>query len=449
MRQQYLDLLRHFLSIKSVSTQEEYLEEMENARHFLKDLFVDLGFSVHILEGIKHSAVFAQKITDSKLPTVLIYGHYDVQPPDPIDQWKTPPFEPTVRDNKIYARGATDDKGQIMVHLMAAKTLVEEYGDKLPINLKFIVEGEEEIGSISVEGLVKKYGKDLFRSDYILVSDTEMPKKGQPSIDISLRGMIYTEVTIETARQDLHSGQFGGVAENPAIILASIISQLKHPNGHITVPKFYDDVVSPSARELREFSALKITKEQLKEEGNLFTISKGENWYTLNERRWARPTLDVNGIVSGYTGTGSKTIIPAKASAKISMRLAPNQDPQKIYKLFAKYVKQLVPPGVKVEVINHASALPYRAPTDHPIFNLVKQSLKKVFEKEAVFTGVGGSIGFVPVMAGALKVPCLLIGFGLNDENLHSPNEHFDLDNYYQGIEAMIDFYTKIGTKSF
>lgn len=445
MKQVYLDTLKHFLSIPSVSTQEEHLENMKEARHFLVDLFHSMGFTTHVLKSKKHDAVFAQNLFDPKFPTVLIYGHYDVQPAQPLDQWATPPFEPTVKNNIIYARGATDNKGQIMSQIMGVKTYLENTKDPR-VNFKFIIEGEEEIGSISVEKLVREHGRDLFKCDYIIVSDTEMPSKGQPSIDISLRGLLYTEIEIETSKQDLHSGQFGGVAENPAILLARIITELKDKNNHVLIPKFYDDVRGSTKKEAKYFAASKISSKQLQKEGDFYGIGGGEDFYSLNERRWTRPTLDVNGLVSGYTGEGSKTIIPSKSSAKISMRLVPNQDPEKIYQNFAKFVKRLVPKGAKLKITRHADALPYRAPTDHPVFDLIMQSQQKIFGKPSVFYGVGGSIGFIPIMANSLNVPCMLIGLGLPDEALHAPNEHYSLDNFYKGIETMVDFYNNLPT---
>ncbi len=442
MQDLYLDYLKHFLSIPSISTQDEHLGGMEQARHFLKDLFLEMGFEVKMLKGKKHDAVFAQKIIDQKKPTVLIYGHYDVQPADPLDQWKTPPFEPTISKDYIYARGASDDKGQIMVHIMAVKSLLEQ--NKNLINFKFIIEGEEEIGSISVEDLAKKYSKDLFRCDYLLVSDSELPSKGQPAIDISLRGLVYSEIILEAADQDLHSGQFGGVAENPAIILAHIITQLKDSDNRILIPKFYDHVRPLGKYELIDYKKARISSKVIQREGQLYGIGGGEEWYSLNERRWSRPTLDVNGMVSGYVGEGSKTIIPAKASAKISMRLVPDQNPQQIFNHFEKFVKKITPKHLKLTIINHAHAWPYKSPTNHPIFETMKDSLKKSFGKPAIFQGVGGSIGFVPVLVKALNVPCIMVGFGLPDDNLHSPNEHLLLENYFKGIEAMKDFYSAV-----
>jgi acetylornithine deacetylase/succinyl-diaminopimelate desuccinylase-like protein len=439
----YLDYLKHFLQIQSISTQTSYAKDMQEARHFLLDTFKDMGFATRILKAKKHDAVFAQKIVDPKLPTVLIYGHYDVQPPDPIDDWDHFPFEPKVVKNAIFARGATDNKGQIMVHIMAVKTLLEE-DKKLPINFKFIIEGEEEIGSISVSEIARKYAKDLLKCDYIMVSDSEMLSKSQPAIDISLRGLVYTEIRIDTSKHDLHSGQFGGVAANPAQILSEIIAKLKDSEGRIKIPKFYDHVLPPTKEELKDYSLAKITNDQLKKEGGLYALGGGEDWYSLNERRWSRPTLDVNGMVSGYIEEGSKTIIPASASAKISMRLVPNQDPKLIFEQFAKYVKSLTPKGVKITIKNYADALPYKSPTTDPVFAKVKLAMKKSFGKTPIFQGVGGSIGFIPVLANALQVPSIMIGFGLPDDNLHAPNEHFDLGNYYKGIAAMVDLYTHL-----
>ncbi|MEK7188565.1 MAG: dipeptidase [Patescibacteria group bacterium] len=443
MLQKYLDPLLHLLEIKSVSTQKGYASEMQKARHYLGDLFSSLGFETKILKGKKHDAMFAQLITNHLLPTILIYGHYDVQPPDPLDEWKTDPFKPAIKDGKIWARGATDNKGQFMIHVMAVKRLLET-SNKLQVNFKFIIEGEEEIGSISISDLARKYSKNLFICDYIFVSDSEMIAKGAPSIDISLRGLVYTEIFLEGASHDLHSGQFGGVAQNPANILSFLISQLKDQKGHIMIPGFYDEVISPTKDELKDYSVIKTTDKILIKEGGFYKIGGGEAKFSLNERRWSRPTLDVNGMTSGYQGEGSKTIIPASSSAKISMRLVPNQNPDKIFSIFSSYVKKLVPKGIKIKIVQHADSLPYKADTTSPVFDLVKESLKKFFGTGPVFAGVGGTIGFVPTMALALKVPVIMVGFGLPDENLHAPNEHIDLENYFKGIEAMSYFYKNL-----
>jgi len=435
-----INQLTEFLKIKSISAQKEYAPDMQKARNFLVQLFGKMGFSTKILKAKIHDAVFAEKIIDPKLPTVLVYGHYDVQPPEPLGEWKTKPFEPTIKAGKIFARGASDDKGQIMANIMA--------GMNAPINLKYIIEGEEEVGSVSVEELAKKYSKNLFKCDYLLVSDSEMLSKTEPTIDISLRGICYMEIALESAKHDLHSGCYGGVAENPANVLARIISKLKDEDGKVLIPGFYKNIDNPTEKELRDFKAIKVSKNSLMEEGEFETIGGGEPEFSLNERRWTRPTLDVNGMVSGYVGEGSKTIIPSRASAKISMRLVPNQKPAVIAKLFSSYVKSLVPKGFKLTVTNHSGALPYKAPTKDPVFSLAKEALTKAFGGKAVFDGVGGSIGFVPIVAKELKVPCLLIGFGLPTDNIHAPNEHLVVANYLNGIKAIQDLFSKIGKQN-
>lgn len=445
-KQNSLDSLKHFLTLQSISTDLNYLGEMQKTRHFLKDLLINLGFEVKFLKGVKHDAVFAERITDSSLKTVLIYGHYDVQPPDPLNEWLTPPFEPTIKNKKLSARGATDNKGQILIHIMAVKELIDKLGHKnLPCNFKFIIEGEEEIGSLSVESFAKNYSKDLLFCDYLFVSDGELLNGKDPAIEISLRGLLYTEVSIQTSKHDLHSGIFGGVAENPAQILCEIISKLKN-SGKIQIPNFYKEVIHPSQKELKDYKALKISKQEIIKEGGLFGLSQGEKEFTLNERRWSRPTLDVNGFISGFTLEGAKTIIPSKASAKISMRLVPNQNAEKIFKDFKKFILKNTPKGCKSTITLHSSALPYKAPTDHPIFENMKKSLKKVFKKDAIFLGVGGSIGFIPVITKSLKVPAILVGFG-SVGVMHTPNEYISVDNFYKGIETMTDFYKSLSKK--
>lgn len=443
MDKKLLEPLLEILQIPSISTLKAHKKEMLQAREYLIRLFNSLDFETKILQGNCHDAVFASLEVDKKLPTVLIYGHYDVQPADPLGEWKTPPFKPTIIGDNLYARGATDNKGQFMAHIMAIRKLLSKKY-KLPINVKFIIEGEEEIGSISVEKLTKKYSKDLFKCDFLIVSDTEMYKNNTPSIDIGLRGLLYTEITIATAKHDLHSGQFGGIAENPINLLANLITRLKNEEGKILIPNFYDEVLTPSEAELKSYKKLKTKESDFKEEGQIYCLGGGEKEFSLNERRWARPTMDVNGIIGGYTQEGSKTIIPAKATAKISFRLVPNQNPEEIYKMFANYVKKIIPRDAKLKIKKYASALPYKAPINHPIYTLMKKSLERVWGTEPVYTGVGGSIGFVPILAQSLNVPCLMVGFGLPDDNLHAPNEKFSLTNYFNAIDTMVEFYKNL-----
>ena len=437
-----LNPLLESLRIPSVSTQHEYRKDMEKMRVYLIKLFSSLGFQTKILKGNKHDAVFAELTTHRSLPTVLIYGHYDVQPPDPLDEWKSPPFKPVIRQGEIYARGVADNKGQHMIHIMALRKLLSN-DQKLKVNFKFLIEGEEEIGSVSIESLAKKYAKNLLKCDYLMVSDTAM-SKGQPGIDIGLRGLVYTEISIKTAKHDLHSGVYGGISENPVNLLSHLISKLKDGKNRILIPGFYNDVANINADELKNIKLIQITKEKLIKEGGLFNIGGGEIKFSLGERKWTQPTLDVNGIWGGYQEEGSKTIIPAKAGAKISMRLVPNQDNDRIYNYFEKYVRSLLPKWVKVEIIRHADCLPYIAPVDHPIFGQMRNSLKKVYGKEPIYKRVSGSIGFVPIMAKALNVPVLMVGFCLSGSNIHAPNEHLNLENYFKGIEVMTDFYTNL-----
>ena len=431
--------LVEFLKIKSVSTQSDYLPEMKRAREFITDKLKTMSFKTRILKAKSHDAVFGQLITDPSAPTILIYGHYDVQPAEPLTEWKTEPFIPTIIKRKIYARGATDNKGQITIHIEAVKKFLEQ--KKRPnINFKFIIEGEEELGSPGIVNLANKYAKTLFKCDYLIVSDSEMPKKGNPAIDISLRGIIYTQIDLEVGKHDLHSGQFGGVSPNPANVLAQIIAELKFADGHINIPGYYKDVVSPTKEELKYFKKLKTKASTITEEGEFYVIGGGEEKYSLNERRWSRPTLDVNGIWGGYQGDGEKTIIPARAGAKISMRLVANQNPEKILKNYDDFVKSMIPKGVKIKITHYISGRAYKSPTDHKIFKLIEKALKHGFGKEPVFSGVGGSIGFVPIVAEKLEVPVLMVGFGLPTENLHAPNENFDLDNFDNGIKTILYF---------
>ena len=436
-----LSILSDLLSIPSVSTDPEFASGMEDARSYLLTLFTSLGFTAHLLPGRLHPAVFASYIVNPSHPTVLIYGHYDVQPAGAPSQWTTPAFEPSIRKNRIYARGATDNKGQFMIHVMAVRKMLES--DALPINVKFLIEGEEEIGSPGIEFLTENY-KTLLSADYLFLSDTEMPALGQPAIDITLRGCLDVEIHIQTSAQDLHSGQFGGVAPNPAQILAKFLSRLKNGSNKITLPGFYTDVISPNDEEIRDFRKTEPSDTQLLKEGHYFFVGGGENRYSLNRRRWFEPTLDITGLDSGYTGIGTKSIIPDTASAKISIRFVPDQDPEQIYSSLASSLHHSLPKATVWRLIRYPVASAFKAPTDHPVFELVKSSLKSVFGRPAVFQGQGGSIGSVPVLVRALGLPAVMIGFGLPDENLHSPNEHFSLENYFKGIETMSRIYSAL-----
>lgn len=442
----HLVLLNEFLSIPSVSTQPESAPDMKRARDFLLKFFNSLELEAHLIPSAIHSAVFAQTPPRPSLPTILVYGHYDVQPPGAPSQWISPPWEPTIRKNKIYARGASDNKGQLLIHLLSAQKLINKFGlNNLPINIKFFIEGEEEIGSPGIQKIFSE-NPDLFSADYLIVSDTEMVAPGQPSIDISLRGVIDMEIGIQTATHDVHSGQFGGIAPNPAIILTRLLSKLKNSHGNIAIPDFYKDVKPLTLSEQEDFNVLEPSPGELLKEGHLFYLSSTRPGITLNQRRWSEPTLDITGIESGYTGQGSKTIIPHDAFAKISMRLVPNQNPDEIYRQIVNYFQKNTPKRSVLNIILYPPVPPYKAPSMHPIYSLTKQVLKTAFGYPAVFTGQGGSIGSVSVITQTLNIPCLLIGLGLPDDNVHAPNEHLSLENFYTGISAMTLLYTQIPT---
>ncbi len=403
-----------------------------------------MGFTTQTLTAQTHDLVYASLISDPSRPTVLIYGHYDVQPAGAPSQWTTPAFTPSIRKGRIYARGASDNKGQLAIHIQAVKELQQKFaGQKLPINIKFAVEGEEEIGSPSIESLVSRY-PDNFSCDYVFLSDTEMVSEDHPAIDISLRGVMDLEITLQTGSHDLHSGQFGGIAPNPAFILSDILSGLKSGSGRINIPGFYSNIVPLTAKETADFKRLEPLQSNLLKEGHFYYITKDDPRVSLNRRRWSEPTLDITGLDSGYTGHGTKTIIPNTATAKLSIRLVPNQDPLKIYSGLVKYLNRLIPKRCVYSVNYYPVVLPYKAPSIHPIYQLAKDCLRASFQNPAVFTGQGGSIGFVPALAAKLQVPCVLIGFGLPDDNVHAPNEFLSLSNYFKGISSLVQIYSQL-----
>ena len=434
-----INLLSDLLRIPSVSTLTEHQPDMASARQFLVNLFKSLGFSTQLLPAPHHPAVFAQLVTNPLAPSVLVYGHYDVQPPGAPSLWHSPPFEPNIRKNRIYARGAADNKGQFLIHVLASQNLAFHP----PVNFKFLVEGEEEIGSPGIETIVRDY-HHLLQADYLVLSDTEMLQPGHPTIDISLRGVMDIEIVLQTARNDLHSGQFGGLAPNPAFLLTALLSQLKNRHGKILLPDFYTGVVRPTPQELADFRHLEPAPSQLLKEGRFYYLSSGSPDLTLNQRRWTEPTLDITGLDSGYTGHGTKTIIPHEASAKLSFRLVPRQDPDRIYASLSRFITRRTPRNTVVRIIRYPVASPYKAPTSHPVYRLAKQVLADTFGHPASFVGQGGSIGAVSTLTSALNIPAVMIGFGLPDENVHGPNEHFSLDNFHLGIRAMANLYSQL-----
>jgi acetylornithine deacetylase/succinyl-diaminopimelate desuccinylase-like protein len=390
-----------------------------------------------------HPLVYGEWMKAPGQPTVLCYGHYDVQPPDPLNEWVTPPFEPTIRDGNIYARGAADDKGQMYIHVKAVEALLQTAG-RLPVNVKFLIEGEEEVGGRAVDRYVAEHPEKL-RSDVALVSDTEMFAPGLPTLCIGLRGMLYTEIVATGAAQDLHSGLFGGAAPNPLIGLTRIISELLTPDYRVQVPGFYDDIEPPSDEEIESWVQLPFDEGEFLREKVGSRALIGERGFGVLERLWARPTFEVHGIVGGFLGEGAKTVIPAKASAKVSMRLVPRQDPEKILAAFRETVECLTPRGLRVEVKTLSTAEPVLMPPTDPAIAAGAQALAETFGQPTVYVRGGGSIPIVARIRESLGIPVVLMGFGLPDDRLHSPNEKFHLPNFFAGIRAVAKFWEKLG----
>lgn len=433
-KQRFLDELFELLRFPSVSADPKYKEDVQNAAEFVAEKLREVGADkVEICPTAGHPIVYGEKIIDVNLPTVLIYGHYDVQPPDPLELWNTPPFEPTVRDGKIYARGACDDKGQFYMHVKAFEVMQNTGG--LPCNVKFMIEGEEEIGSDNL-GVFVKANKERLKADVILISDTSMISLENPSIETGLRGLSYIEVEVNGPNRDLHSGVYGGAVANPATILAKMIASLHDENNHIAIPGFYDDVVDLTPEEREALNKAPFDVEEYKIDLGVDDLW-GEANYTTLERTGVRPTLEVNGIWGGYIGEGAKTVLPAKASAKISMRLVPNQDSEKITKLFTKHFESIAPKSVKVEVRPHHGGEPAVTPTDSIAYKSAEKAILESFGKLPIPTRGGGSIPIVSLFEKELGLKTVLLGFGLDSDNLHSPNEKFDIANYIKGIETI------------
>ena len=431
-REKYVEQLKDFLRIPSISTLAANKNDMYTAANFVADKLRDAGMeNVKIIETKGHPLVYADWMKAPGKPTVLVYGHYDVQPVDPINLWDSPPFEPAIKDGKIYARGATDDKGQMYMHVKSVEAYFKTVG-KLPLNVKFIIEGEEEIGSGNLDEFVNK-NQEMLKCDSVLISDTSLYGPGIPTLTYGLRGLCYMEVEVTGPNRDLHSGTFGGGVDNPINVLAEMISKLKDTNGKIKIPGFYDSVVNLTKKERENFKKLPFSE---KKYANALGVKelKGEKGYTTLERVWARPTLDCNGIFGGFTGEGAKTVLPSKATAKISMRLVPNQDPKKIAKLFSSYIKKIAPKTVQLKVRDLHGAYPIATSLDDKATKAAAEALAKVFGKKTVFMREGGSIPIVVTFAKKLKASPVLMGMGLNTENLHSPNEHFNLNHFHLGI---------------
>jgi acetylornithine deacetylase/succinyl-diaminopimelate desuccinylase-like protein len=406
---------------------------MQKAAEWLADTMRAIGLDhVQIMPTGGHPVVYADWLHAPGKPTALVYGHYDVQPAEPLDLWITGPFDPTVRNGELYARGAVDDKGQVFMHLKALEAHLRTLG-ALPVNVKLLIEGEEEIGSPNLDPFIARH-QDLLQTDVVVISDTAMIAKGAPGITHGLRGLVYFQIDVQGTKSDLHSGSFGGAVINPAFALAQILSQLKDRNGRITIPGFYDDVRRLSAEERRDMARLPFSEKKFQKEIGAPALF-GEKGFTTLERLWTRPTLEVNGLYSGFIGEGAKTVLPGRAMAKVSMRLVPNQNPAKIARLFTQHVKQLYPKTVRLTVKEISGrGTPWLAPTDHPAMQAMAQAIQKGFGKKPVFTRTGGTIPVVAAFTRILKAPSLLMGIGLPDENAHAPNEKLDLDNLHHGM---------------
>ena len=415
------------------------------AAHFVAASLSDAGMEhVEIIETEGHPLVYADWLHAPGKPTVLCYGHYDVQPPDPLDEWITPPFEPTIRNGNLYARGACDDKGQMYTHIKAVEALRAVHG-KLPVNLKFLIEGEEETGGEAVAKFVAGNAAKL-KADVALVSDTELYAEGIPTLCIGLRGLVYTEVEARGPSRDLHSGQYGGAAPNAIFGLVELLSKMKDANGHILIPGMYDDVKPPAPAEKHSWSMLPFNEQEFLQTEIGSTRLTGEPGFTVFERLWARPTLEVHGIAGGYTAPGAKTVIPAKATAKVSMRMVPDQDPDKIVAAFKKFVKDNTPIGIETEVRILSASPAISVNPDHPAIHVAAQAFAEILGRETVFIRIGGSIPIVGDFAKHLGIPTILMGFGLPDDGLHSPNEKYKIANYYTGIMTVAHFLEQYGS---
>jgi acetylornithine deacetylase/succinyl-diaminopimelate desuccinylase-like protein len=442
-RKRHLDELKQLLRIPSVSTDSENAGDVKLAAAWVRDRLLQAGCEVaKVVRTPRHPIVYGEWMGAAGAPTVLVYGHYDVQPVDPVELWDTPPFEPTVRGERIYARGASDDKGQFVIHVNALEGHLQHDG-RCPVNVKFLIEGEEEIGSPNLEKFIRD-NRVRLQCDTVVVSDTAMFSREIPSICYGLRGLAYLEVSVTGTKRDLHSGVFGGSVVNPAIALTQMLGSLKDRRGRITVPGFYENVKRATAAERRAIARLPHTDTKFKRvigAPELF----GEAGYSTLERVWIRPSLDINGIWGGFAGEGAKTVIPAEAHAKISMRLVPEQTPREIGRKVGAHLKRIAPKSVKVSVRDLHGGEAWVAPTDHPALLAAGRALERGFGRKPVFIREGGSIPVVATFDRVLRVPTVLMGIGLQDDNLHAPNEKLELSNFYRGIETAAFLMEELG----
>lgn len=437
-KDRFLDELLDLLRIPSVSARSEHKPDMQKCAEAVKKRFMEAGANkAEIFPTDGHPIVYAEKIVDPSLPTVLVYGHYDVQPPDPLELWHSGPFEPVIKDGKIYARGACDDKGQFYMHIKALEIMTKT--NSLSTNIKFLIEGEEEVGSSHLGKFIAE-NKKLLKADVVLISDTAMISLETPSMDIGVRGLSYIELEVTGPNRDLHSGVYGGAVGNPIIILSKMIASLHDENNHINIPGFYDDVVNVSAEERKLINAAPYKEEEYKEDLGVRELW-GEKDYTTYERTGIRPSLELNGIWGGYTGEGAKTVLPSKAFAKISARLVPNQDSNKITDLLIQHLNKIAPSCVDIKATLHHGGEPYMTPLDSRGYKAATKAIETTFGKTPIPVRGGGSIPICSLFEEELGIKIIFMGFGLDSDNLHSPNEKFNIDNYYKGIETIPYFH--------
>jgi acetylornithine deacetylase/succinyl-diaminopimelate desuccinylase-like protein len=439
------DQLKELIRIPSVSAQPDHDSDTHRAAAFVRDDLAAMGLKAELISTKRHPIVYAEWLEAKGKPTLLVYGHYDVQPPEPLEPWLSPPFEPTVRNGNLYARGATDDKGQMFTHLKAAEAWLKGTGS-LPVNVKFLIEGEEEVGGANLEAYVAENPKRL-ACDYAVISDTSQFAPGIPAITYGLKGLAYFEVLVQGANRDLHSGTFGGALTNPANALATILASLLGPDGKVRIDGFYEAVKPLENWERAEFAKLPFSESAFQADLAVPCLA-GEEGYTTLERKWARPTCDINGIFGGYSGPGPKTVLPCKAGAKVSFRLVPDQDPKTVERLFREHVQKFRPPGVTVDVVTHHGAPAVLVNVDTPGFRAAVRAIEAGFGTKPVFIREGGSIPVVGLLKQHLKVDTLLLGWGQNDDNLHGPNEKFSLADFHRGIKASAHLYHELATET-
>ncbi len=441
-KDRYIAELKDLLAIPSVSTNPENAADVRRCADWMSDHMKSIGLqNVQIFPTAGHPIVYADWLNAPGKPTLLLYGHYDVQPPEPLELWTSPPFEGTIRDGRLYARGAADDKGQVFIHLKSIEAYLRNGGD-LPVNIKLLIEGEEEIGSDNLETFVREK-KELLKSDLVLISDSSMFAQGVPSICYGLRGLSYMQIDLVGPNKDLHSGSFGGTVHNPIQALAEIIAQLHDKNGKVTIPGFYAGVLPLTKKERLAYKKLPWSDRKYAKDLGVDRLY-GEKGFTTLERVWARPTLECNGIWGGFTGDGAKTVLPSKASAKISMRLVPNQSSEKAAKLFEKHIKKIAPKTVKITVRNLHGGEPAITPIDSPGVQTAVSALEKGFGKKPLYQREGGSIPIVVQFKQLLGIDTVLLGFGLPDENAHAPDEFINLENFYGGIRTSVHFFNEL-----